>query len=173
MSNLGKRIIVIGISASGKSTFSRKLSKKLKLPLTLMDEIMWEPEWNYIGDEAILNKLKKISLDDQWIIEGYISKEAKGFLFERANKIIYLDYHPFVGAFRYIRRWWKHRKKPRPELKGSPETFSFEFLKLVWTKGEASSLNKFVEEVKPTSKVIRFTNPREAEDFIQQISNLT
>lgn len=61
MNKLGQRILVVDISASGKSTFSRKLSKILNLPLTLMDEIM-KAEWNYIGDEASLEKLCEISL---------------------------------------------------------------------------------------------------------------
>ncbi len=40
---MGNKIVVVGISAVGKSTFSRKLAQTLNLPLTLMDTIMWKP----------------------------------------------------------------------------------------------------------------------------------
>lgn len=160
MDKLGHKILVIGVSASGKTTFSHKLARILSIPLILMDEIMWKPEWKYIGNEVLVEKLNKISFGDEWIIEGCISEEIKTFLFDRADTSIYLDYHPIIGASRYLLRWWKHRKIPRPELQGCPEKFSFKFLKLVWTKGEATGWNEWIKDVEPASKVIRLTRPR-------------
>ena len=169
MSKLGNKIVVVGVSAVGKSTFSRKLAEKLNLPLTLMDSIMWKPGWEYIGDEATVGKLDEISNNPEWIIEGYISKEARGFLFSRADTIIYLDYSPLTSSWRYIKRWWNHRVNPRPELQGSPEKFSFKFLKLVWTKGEAISLKRFLREVEPQSKIITLRSPRETKQFLEAL----
>jgi adenylate kinase family enzyme len=169
MNTLGKKIVVVGISASGKSTFTRQLGIKTGLPITFMDAIMWKPGWDYIGDEATVKQLEEISAGSEWIIEGYISKKARTFLFERADTIIYLDYSPFISVYRYIARWWKYRKNARPELEGSPEKFSLRFLKLVWTKGEAISLNKFLIEV-ANAKIITFTSPKQAEDFLLKIS---
>lgn len=128
---------------------------------------MWNPGWEYIGDEKTVEKLREISEDDRWIIEGYISKEARTFLFEKADTIIYLDYPPIISSFRYIKRWWKHRKNPRPELEGSPEKFSFKFLKLVWTKGESISLEKFLKEVKDQTRILRLKSPKETLPFIK------
>ena len=161
-----KKIVVVGVSASGKSIFSRKLAAKTKLPLTLIDSIMWNPGWNYIGDEETAKRLDQVSIGTEWIIEGYIVKEARPFVFDRADTIIYLDYSPFVSSLRYIQRWWKHRKDPRPELPGSPEKFSFKFLKLVWTKGETVSLNKFLSDNKYEGKIIKFRSPRQASNFL-------
>ncbi len=167
---IGKRIVIVGVSASGKSTFARKLSKKTKLPLFLMDSIMWNPGWQYIGDEETVRKLKEIGAQEEWIVEGYISKEARTFLFERADTIMYLDYPPIVATVRYLKRWLKHRKDPRPELEGSPEMFDWKFLKLVWTKGEAISLNKFLAQVQDKHKIIKFTSVRQAKAFLGGIN---
>lgn len=169
MEKIGKRIIIVGVSASGKSTFARKLSEKTKLPLFLMDAIMWNPGWQYIGDEETVTRLEEIGAKKEWIIEGYITKGARTFLFERADKIIYLDYPPIVATLRYLKRWWKHRKNPRPELEGCPEKFDWKFLKLVWTKGEAISLNRFLAQVQDQSKLVRFNNPKQAEVFVKNI----
>ena len=166
---IGKRIAIVGVSASGKSTFARKLSEKTRLPLFLMDSMMWNPGWQYVGDEETVRKLKEIGAKEEWIIEGYVSKEARTFLFDRADTIMYLDYPPRVATFRYLKRWFKHRKDPRPELEGSPEKFDWKFLKLVWTKGEAISLNKFLARVQNRDKLIRFTTVKQTETFLKNI----
>lgn len=168
MNNLGKKIVIVGVSASGKSTFARKLSEKIKLPLFLMDSIMWNPGWQYIGDKETVKKLEEISNGDAWIIEGYISKEARTFVFDRADTIIYLDYPPIVATIRYLKRWFKHRKDPRPELEGSPEKFDWKFMKLVWTKGEAISLDRFLSEIKNHDKIIKLTSTRQTKTFLRQ-----
>lgn len=170
MQGLGKKVVIVGVSASGKSTFARTLAEKTKLPLTLMDSIMWKPNWNYVGDEETVRKIDEISSHPEWIIEGYISKEARSFLFERANTIIYLDYSPLISSWRYIKRWWKHKKSPRPELDGCPEKFDLKFLKLVWTKGEAITLNKFLKLVENQNKILKFHSPRQANSFLKEIS---
>lgn len=161
------RVVVVGVSASGKSTFARGLGRKTNLPIIFMDEIMWNPGWKYIGDEATATRLEQESQKSAWIIEGYITKEARSFLFERADTIIYLDYSPLIASWQYIKRWWKHRTHPRPELPGCPEKFSFKFLRLVWTKGEALSLNKFLEQVRDQSKIITLHSPKEATNFLK------
>ena len=168
MSKLGNKIVVVGTSAVGKSTFSRKLAQVLNLPLTLMDSIMWKPGWNYIGDEETVRKLDEVSLRPEWIIEGYISTEARTFVFDRADSIIYLDYPSLISSWRYIKRWWKYRKAARPELEGSPEKFDLKFLALVWTKGEANYLNRYLKEVNPRKKIITLKSPKEAQKFLEE-----
>ena len=130
---------------------------------------MWKPGWNYIGDEATVEQINAVATTHEWIIEGYISKMARTSLFEKATAIIYLDYAPHISSWRYIKRWWKHRHAPRPELEGSPESFKFSFLKLVWTKGEAHSLNAALSKVSNQSKIYTLRSPREAARFLAQV----
>jgi adenylate kinase family enzyme len=164
---LGKRIAVVGVSASGKSTFARRLAAKTNLPLTHIDAVMWKPGWDYIGDEETVRRLKETSQQEEWIIEGFIDKNALEAVLIRAESIIYLDYPRHIAAWRYIKRWLKHRKNPRPELEGSPEKFSFEFLKRVWDKKEVYRLNKFLKTMPDTDKVMKLTSPGNAEFFLR------
>ncbi len=169
MNNLGKRIAVVGVSASGKSIFARKLADKTGLPVTHIDTVMWKSGWNYIGNEETLRQLKEISLKETWIIEGFIDKNAFDAVLNSADSIIYLDYSSSVAAWRYIMRWLKHHKNPRPELQGSPEKFSFDFLKRVWDKKEVYHLNKFLKQMSHAEKIIRLRNPGEAKTLIQTL----
>lgn len=163
------RIVIVGVSASGKSHFGRRLADRLGLPLVHMDAMMWKPGWDYIGDDATNERLEEESQKDSWIIEGYITKASRTFLFEQADSIIQLDYSPLVASWRYIKRWWKHRKQARPELEGSPEKFSWKFLKLVWTKGESVTLEKFLKEVVDQGKIVTLRSPKEAEKFLKKL----
>ncbi|MBU6321428.1 MAG: topology modulation protein [Patescibacteria group bacterium] len=167
MEPLGKRIVVVGVSASGKSTFARKLAERTNLPLIHMDAIWWKPGWVEVSEEEATRQLEALTQRDEWVIEGYIPDEARPFVFERAESIVYLDYPRMMGAFRYIRRWWKHRKNPRPELKGSPEKFSWKFLKLVWSKGEAISLDTSLTEVAEQKKIRVIKKPQEAANLLK------
>ena len=167
--NLGKKIVIVGVSASGKSTFARELANKLGLPVTHIDALMWQPGWNYIGDEVTVSKLEEVSAEDEWIIEGYIEKRARMTVFERADTIIYLDYPPIVASWRYIKRWWNHRKDPRPELPGSPEKFSFKFLRLVWRKGEVWKLIPLLKEPANQKKCTILTSPKKTADFLKSL----
>lgn len=169
---LGKKILIVGVSASGKSTFARKLAEKTKLPLVLVDAIMWKPNWEYIGDAETAKALEEASAQPEWIIEGYIVKEARSVVLERADSIIYLDYSSVVSSLRYIMRWWMHRKHPRPELAGCPEKFSWKFLKLVWSKGETVSLNKFLSQMNDQDKIIKLHSPKEAQRFLYHVSSM-
>lgn len=166
---IGKKIIIVGISTSGKSTLARKLSEKTNIPVTFMDIIMWKPGWNYVGDEETNKKIDEISNGAEWIIEGYINKPMRSVLFERADTIIYLDPLPITSAWRYIKRWWKHKKHVRPELSGSPEKFSWKFLKLVWTKGEAISLKRYLHEVSTKEKIITLHSPKQIKVFLTSL----
>ena len=167
--NLGKKIVIVGVSATGKSTFARQLSIKTMLPSIHMDTVMWQPGSNYVGDETTCRELDRISTISEWIIEGYIATKAQQFVFDRADSIIYLDYSPMVAVYRYIKRWLQHRKTPRSELEGSPEKFSFNFLKIIWTKRETKFINEVLTDLVYQTKVVRLLSPRAAKEFLKSL----
>ena len=169
MRSLGKRVVVVGVSASGKSVFSRKLAQRTGLPLKHMDSIIWKPGWVYAGDDVVDRWLEEVTTEDSWIIEGYITKASRTTVFERADTILYMDYSPWVASWRYLKRWWRHRKDARPEIEGCPEKFSFKFLKLVWAKGEAITLKQFLKNVGDQSKIVTLRSPREAKKYLTSL----
>jgi adenylate kinase family enzyme len=168
---IGPKVAVVGMTAVGKSIFGRALANKSGLPLVLIDSIMWKPGWNYLGDEETAQKLDEASREEKWIIEGYLVDAARPFVLGRADTIIYLDYHPLVASWRYIKRWWKHRTDPRLELPGSPERFSFKFLELSWTKGEITYLDELLGKPEYRNKIIRLKSPTEAEKFLRELQH--
>ncbi len=166
---IGNRVLIIGVSAVGKSTFARQFALKTGLPLIHMDAVMWQPGWSYIGDEETGKLLVTESKKDRWIIEGYITTAVRSELFEAADSIIYLDYPGWFAAWRYTKRWWQHRIHPRAELPGSPETFSWKFFMLVWKKGEAVKLDNLLATGTWDAKIIRLSSPKQAAKFLDTL----
>ena len=165
----GNKIVVLGVSASGKSTFARLLAEKTQLSLVHMDGIMWKPNWQYIGDEETVRLIKEVTEKNSWIIEGFIKKDAQVNLFNKADTLLYLDYPAWLPALRYIKRWWQHRKDPRPELPGCSEKFSFEFLKRVFLKKEVYRLEQLLKKGDYNAKTVRLKSPKEATEFLQSL----
>ena len=62
-----KKIIVLGCSGSGKSTFAIKLHEKLGLPLYHLDNIWWKDDRTHISREEFDEKLDGLIKLDSWI----------------------------------------------------------------------------------------------------------
>lgn len=65
-----KKIIVIDCSGSGKSTFARKLSTKINIPLYYLDMIWHKPDKTTITEKEFDEQLKTLLQKVKWIIDG-------------------------------------------------------------------------------------------------------
>lgn len=86
------KILIIGNSGSGKTTFAKKLSSDLDLPCFEVDSFVWKP----IGynekrsEKEIDDSINEILKRDSWIVEGVFGKIAEYFIND-ANKLIFLN----------------------------------------------------------------------------------
>jgi adenylate kinase family enzyme len=71
-----QKIIVIGSSGSGKSTFSRKLSRAMNIPVYHLDALFWKPNWHMRNlarkDRHSRCNTKTRKVDYRWELHGYI-----------------------------------------------------------------------------------------------------
>ena len=65
-----QRVLVIGISAAGKSTFARKLAARTGLPLTHLDGEFWKPGWKVTGHAEWRARIAKLAEREAWILDG-------------------------------------------------------------------------------------------------------
>ncbi|MCR5207828.1 MAG: adenylate kinase [Eubacterium sp.] len=72
-----KKIIVIGCSGAGKSTFSKQLAEITGLPLYNLDRVYWLPDTSHLERPDFIKKQKKIMRGDEWIIDGNYRKTIK------------------------------------------------------------------------------------------------
>ncbi len=90
-----QKIIVIGCPGAGKSTFSRELRDKLKLPLYYLDMIWHKPDKTTITCEEFDRKLSEILETDKWIIDGNYNRTLE-MRFKACDTVFFLDFEKKV-----------------------------------------------------------------------------
>lgn len=65
-----KKVVVLGGSGSGKSTFARKLCAVTRLPLYHLDNLFWNKDKTHVSREVFDRRLDVILSYDRYIIDG-------------------------------------------------------------------------------------------------------
>lgn len=161
------RIAVIGISASGKSTFSRALAARTGLPLRHGDQLDWLANWG-VRPEHELNVIHHAWIaEPRWIIEGWIDVGRIARL-ETADLVIDLDFSAARCTARVLRRMLAVQR--RPEMPpGCIDRFSWQTLDWVMWKKERPAIDAALGSAKMKSYV-RLRTPRAAAKWLRSLS---
>jgi adenylate kinase family enzyme len=128
-----QRVLVIGISGAGKSTFSRALAAKTGLPLIHLDKEFWQPGWVQTPRPDWRMKVAELAASEHWIMDGNYAGTLDLRL-PRADTLVWFDY-PTLKCLRRV-LWWAattHGKVRADMSPGCPERFDLEFLRYIWT----------------------------------------
>jgi adenylate kinase family enzyme len=112
-STVGRRVLVLGMAGSGKSTFSRALSAKTGRPLIQLDVNYWKPGWVEPTEEEWREKQRSLLAGDAWIADGNYYETADVPL-ERADTVVLLDTPWWISASRAFVRGLRTREGPMP-----------------------------------------------------------
>lgn len=129
------KIYIIGIVASGKTTYSRRLSEELGIPAYELDKVVYatRPDGGQRkrSDEEQLEVLEQIDAAGDWIIEGTYRPNLHRVL-DMADRIIFLDPPLGLRKRRILTRWLKQRSG-REKCDYKP---SFHMLRMMyrWTR---------------------------------------
>ena len=90
VSVIGRRILVIGLAGSGKSTFSRALSTRTGLPVIHLDVHYWRPGWVKPTEDEWREQLRDLLSGQAWIADGN-DLATLDLRLERAADVVLLD----------------------------------------------------------------------------------
>jgi adenylate kinase family enzyme len=166
-----KRIMVIGCSGSGKSTFSRKLNELTQIPVVHLDQKYWKPTWKEPAKEAWRNTMSEVVKKDEWIMDGNFSS-TWDLRIPRADTIIFLDQPTYLCLYRVLKRIISNYGKTRPDMPaGCPERFDLQFFHYVLTYNltrRKSNLKK-LENWKKEKKVFIFRKEKAIKAFLENV----
>ena len=127
-----RRVLVIGISGAGKSTFSRALAEKTGLPLIHLDSEFWRPGWRITPREEWRARVAELVTREAWIMDGSYGASLDLRL-PRADGVMWFDYPRHVCLCRAVWRAVTTYGRVRDDLApGCPEKFDLEFLRFIW-----------------------------------------
>jgi adenylate kinase family enzyme len=163
-----KKIIVLGCSGSGKSTFAIKFHEKLGLPLYHLDNIWWKDDRTHISREEFDEKLDGLTKLDSWIIDGDYSRTYEKRIVA-CDTIFFLDYSEDVCMDGIAGRVGQKR----PDMPWTEDELDPELIELVRNYGKENRpklLELFARY--PEKTVIAFKTRDEAEKWIYESSEL-
>ncbi|OAN38328.1 AAA family ATPase [Microbacterium sp. H83] len=170
------RVLVAGVTGSGKTTMSRRVAALWGLRHVEIDALFHGPGWT--PRESFLDDVRAFAAEDRWVTEWqYTSKGTDGILAPRAELVLWLDYPYRVVRFRLLRRtlgrsiartrlWNGNREKPIWRMfSGDPDENI-----LLW---QTTTLHKWAErmpdvvEHHPHLTIVRLRHPKETERWLR------
>jgi adenylate kinase family enzyme len=179
MQALGKRIIVVGTTGSGKTTLASNLCQLLNIPHIELDALYWEENWQQSSDAAFVEKvnLAMAEAGELWIIDGNY-RLTRALVWPLADTVIWLDYPLWLIYWRLFRRSVKRIITREKLWNENQESIYSQFLAedslFAWAK-ETHKLRRetyrqiIANDEFPHLRYLHFRHPRETEAFLKQI----
>jgi adenylate kinase family enzyme len=165
-----QRILVMGCSGSGKSTFGRALADKLGLPFVSIDQIYWQPGWREPNPEQFIATMIREAAQPSWVMDGdYIRSGAGELRRTRADTIIWFDLPRRVCLMSIIRRSVIGYGRVRPEMaRECPERFDVGFLRYVarYRATQRPKLIAYFSALRRDQRLVTFTTRAQANEFL-------
>jgi adenylate kinase family enzyme len=85
------RVVVVGTSGTGKTTFSRRLAHILGAPHIELDALYWLPNWVPRPLPEFRTLVEQAIAQDSWVVDGNYSP-IRSLVWSRATTVIWLNY---------------------------------------------------------------------------------
>lgn len=175
---IGRRILVIGPTGSGKTTLARQLSELLDLPHIELDAIHWGADWALPTVREFRRRVADVAAGDEWVMDGNYSK-VRDITWGRAEVVVWLDYGLLLTLWRLLLRttgrlvrrellWHGNRESVRGQF------FSRESL-FVWAvKSHGRRRREYHDAFGAAEhnqlERIRFVTPGESETWLRRLA---
>lgn len=158
--NKMKRILVIGNSGSGKSTFARKLHRATGLPLFHLDLLWHLPDKTNISREEFDTRLEEILALKEWIIDGNYQRTLQQRI-AACDTIFLLDYPVEVCLAGVAERIGKDR----PDIPWQETEFDPEFRQWIldFPNTQLPDIYRLLDQYQDQKQIIIFTSREEAD----------
>lgn len=172
-----QRVVVVGTSCAGKSTFSSKLAILLECPRIELDALYWGPDWRAKPAAEFRGLALEATSGGRWIADGNYGS-IRDLLWSRATAVIWLDYSFPRVFWRALKRTITRCLSGQPLWHGNRESFRKAFLSrdsiLLWVisthrrrRRELAALRQ--NGAYPQLRWIEFRHPREAERWLGDV----
>ncbi len=159
-----KKVLVLGCSGSGKSTFSIKLHEKTKIPLYHLDNIWWKADRTHISRDEFDERLSDLVSQDSWIIDGDYSRTYEKRV-AACDTIFFLDYGQKVCMEGITGRVGQDR----PDMPWTEDTLDPELVELVKNyEAENKPMLRELFSKYNDKNVITFHTRKEAEKWMMK-----
>jgi adenylate kinase family enzyme len=123
---LGRRIVVVGSTAAGKTTLATALSDRLHVPHVELDALHWEAGWAPASTPEFRTRVFDALAGETWVVDGNY-QSVRDLVWPRAEAMVWLDYGLPVIMWRLTRRTVHRLRTGRELWNGNRERFGTVF----------------------------------------------
>lgn len=169
------RLMIYGVTGSGKTTLARKISERTGLPWCAIDEMTWEPGWVAVPVQEQRRRIAALCARDRWIIDhGYSS--WLDLVLARVELIVALDYPRWLSLGRLSRRTLLRNLDHRPICNGNTESLRHTFSRdsiIAWHfrsfGRKRDKMRRWAADPPPGVQVVRLTSPAAARGWLASL----
>ena len=85
------RIVVVGTSCAGKSTFARRLARAIGCSRIELDNLYWGPEWEPKPQKEFRLLVSEAVAQESWVADGNYGS-VREIVWPRASTVVWLNY---------------------------------------------------------------------------------
>jgi adenylate kinase family enzyme len=171
------RVVVIGTSGAGKTTFARALAERLGTAFVELDQLHWLPGWRERPDAEFRPLVERAVSGDTWVVDGNYGV-VRDIVWPRANVAIWLNLGLAMVLWRALRRSIGRSLSGEPFWHDNRESLSRAFLSrdsiLLWIlttyrrrRLEFAALRESAKY--PNIQWIEFRQPGEAARWLARV----
>lgn len=178
---IGRRIIIVGPSCSGKSTLGEHLAGRLGVPFVELDALFWKPGWQESPPDEFRTRLFEAHAKEGWVSAGNYLRHTEDVTWPSAETVIWLDFPLWLTSWRVLRRSWR-RWRQKELLWGTNYERFWDQFKL-WDKEQsliaytvsrhARNQRVFVERMAQCTRdgrtFLRLRSPKEVAAFLRVV----
>lgn len=165
------KILVVGYSGSGKSTFTKRIAQLYKIDKLHIDKIFFAPNWVEREDKVVESEIHQFMKKENWIIDGSYRSLAKD-RFRQCDQIFIFDFNRVKCFYGAIKRRIKYRNKQRDSVaEGCKERLNWSFIWWVLFQGRRKKSKQLLISHKEIyrEKVIVFKNRKQTNNYLKSI----
>lgn len=160
-----ERIVIIGCGGSGKSHLARQLVERFELPITHLDAVYYDEDWNTLSKEKFTAIQEELVAQPRWIIEGnYASTLA--LRLKAADTVIVLDLPARTCLRGILQRRLKHGGQH--QAVGVYDRINWSFVRYIlgYRRSMLPRVHRLIAEHGPTAELVVLRTRRAAHRFL-------
>ncbi len=168
------RILIYGVTGSGKTTLAKRLSGATGIPWQEADQWTFRANWEQVPVEEQREIFISYCAQSSWVLDT-----AYGYWFDiatsRAELVIALDYPRWVSLKRLLRRTWQRARDKQTVCNGNVESWKVVFSRdsiIAWHFRSFNRKRRRINDMQAAldgPMVLRFYDPMKLEHWLQSL----
>lgn len=168
-----ERVLLIGNTGAGKTTFGKALAEKTGLPLVHLDSLYWCGEWDHLSREEFDRVLQAELEKPRWILDGNFNRTISHRL-KYCDTVFYFDFPTVTCLAGITKRTASNLGRSRPDMGGNcPEHFDGRKIDLyrnalTFNRQHRNAYYALLEAAKDV-RVVVFKSRRQVREYLEKL----